>query len=272
MRPLISLLIFAFTINSFSQRVCDYGEYDFYFNTIIGVDKQNFSKIKLIDSTMSVDKQTQYTYNFDANGRLASVDFNGNGSTYSENIDTGCHSIEKATYSYNLTESPKKIEVIDNLNDFGYTIYYNNQDKIDKIVNKNFKNFEFIYSYDEKNQLKSIKKGSIIYSYYWNENSCIKKITIPDPFYTIREISFTYLNNKISSIKSIRRFKKDNDLVYDYTYLYTYKEEKLSNIKIVNNKNKSFVICNYDYRNEDKLIITMEDQNNKYQSHFECYY
>ncbi|QXP58484.1 hypothetical protein [Olleya sp. HaHaR_3_96] len=176
MKALLAFLILTFTISSsYSQRLCDYGEYDFYFNTIIGVDKHNFSQIKLIENTMPIDKQTRYTYNFDTNGRLASVDFNGNGSTYSESIDTGCLLIEKATYKYNETESPKKIEIIDSLNNYGHTIYYNKHDKIEKIENKYFENTEVIYSYDEKNQLKSIEKEDIIYNYYWNENSCIKK-------------------------------------------------------------------------------------------------
>ncbi|AUC76212.1 hypothetical protein [Olleya sp. Bg11-27] len=272
MKPLFTLLILTLTISSYGQRICDFGEYDFYFKTIKGVDKTDFSQIKLIDSTEPIDKQIQYVYKFDSNKRLMSVDFNNSGSSYAESIDTGCNSIIKATYQYNETESPKKIEIIDSLNNYGHTIYYNKHDKIEKIENKYFENTEVIYSYDEKNQLKSIEKGSIIYSYYWYENSCIKKITITDPFYTIRELKFTYSNNKISSISSTRRYKTNNIIVSDHTYLYTYNNEDLSSVKIINNKYQSFVICNYDYENEDKLIITIEGQDNKYQSHFECYY
>ena len=77
MKPLLIFLIIICSVNSYSQRICEYGEYDFILNTIKGVDKIPFSQIKLINNKKPLDVQIRYIYNYDNHGRLINLDYKG---------------------------------------------------------------------------------------------------------------------------------------------------------------------------------------------------
>ncbi len=257
------------TINSsYSQRICESGEYDFIFNIIKGVDKFPFSQIKLINKNNPTNKSSIYIYKYDNEGRLIYVDFKGNSSEYSENIDSGCNKTEKTYYKYSESKFPKEIKIIDDEDEYSSIVCYNKYNKIKKIKNKNI---EISYSYDEKRQLKSIKKDGNIYNYYWNKNLLIKKIIITNPSsYTNREINFIYSKNKITKVSFVRRNKTNNIIVANHTYLYSYENERLYKVEKENSKGSIFYIYNYDHK--DRLVITRETIDNTYINHYECYY
>ncbi len=51
MKLLITFLIsITCVVNIYSQRICEYGEYDFVLNKIKGIEKTIFSKVKFLNN------------------------------------------------------------------------------------------------------------------------------------------------------------------------------------------------------------------------------
>ncbi|QCE43273.1 hypothetical protein [Psychroserpens sp. NJDZ02] len=277
MKGLFKFLIVISSLSVHSQRLCELGEYDFITNTIIGIDKGSFSKIEYVNNNEPLNERVRYINYYDDFGRLINADYKGNGHFYGgENIETGCYEVENVTYQYSDTIIPKEIKVENTREKYNYMLYYNKYNKITKIEYTDAKGVIgsiFNLEYNEKNQLTVVNKGAIKYYYEWDNSSRIKKITIPDLFYTIYEYSFDYVNNRIATIKFTAR-SKDNkdDIILRSTYSYTYKNDKLDKIMYSNITYGKSDMTIYNYDNEDKLIITDYDSKGVYESHYECYY
>ncbi|MBL7560763.1 hypothetical protein JAO71_13220 [Olleya sp. YSTF-M6] len=277
MKTFLSLIfILLSSINLYSQRLCELGNYDLITNTIIGIEKVPFTMIKFIDNDKPQSEKIRYVYCYDDFGRLVNIDFKGNGNIYgAEDIETGCYKIENATYKYSDSLFPKNIEVKDTQYEYLIKLEYNNLNKIKSITNTDKKGkvlSSFNFDYDNKNQLKLIDKD---YNYYyeWDEKSRIKKITIPDPFYIIREYNFKYINNKLSTITKISRFKESPDKIRTQsTYTYIYKNNKLHKVQYGNSTTTELSYSLYNYNNDDKVIITYYTNKDQYEYHYECYY
>ncbi|QCE43274.1 hypothetical protein [Psychroserpens sp. NJDZ02] len=277
MKSLLKFLIVLSFLNVYSQRLCELGEYDFITHTIIGIDKGSFSKIEYVNNNEPLNERVRYINYYDDFGRLINADYKGNGHFYGgENIETGCYEVENVTYQYSDTIIPKEIKVENTREKYNYMLYYNKYNKITKIEYTDAKGeirSTFNLEYNEENQLTMVDKGYLKYYYEWDDNSRIKKITIPDRFYLITEYNFTYIKNRMATIEYIVRYKDSkDDIPYHGKYSYTYKNDKLD--KIVFN-NTAFGWSNmrvYNYDDEDKLIITEYDSKGVYESHYECYY
>ncbi|QCE43269.1 hypothetical protein [Psychroserpens sp. NJDZ02] len=277
MKCLLKFLIVLSSLSIHSQRLCEFGEYDFISHTIIGIDKVSFSKIKYINNDKPPKERTRSIYYYDDFGRLINVDFRGNGNIYGgEDVETGCSEIENANYKYSDTIAPKEIKVKDSRKEYSIMFYYNKFNKtksIEYIDDKGAVLSSFSLEYDKKSQMTLINKGYIKYYYEWDDNSCIKKITIQDPFYSVKEYDFTYVNNKIVTVTFTRRLKNNKDKIRSQGKdFYTYKNGKLDKITHENIKYGGSNISVYNYDNEDKLIITNYNGKGVYDGHYECYY
>ncbi|QCE43261.1 hypothetical protein [Psychroserpens sp. NJDZ02] len=276
MKVLFKFLIVLSSLSVYSQRLCELGNYDFITHTIIGIDRVSFSKIRLVDNDRAVEERVRYVYYYDDFGRLINVDFKSNGHLYGgEDVETGCYEIENASYKYSDTIAPKEIKVKDTRKEYSIMISYNKINKIKTMEytdDKGEKFSSFNFEYDNKNQLTLIDKGYNNY-YDWDDQSRIKKITMPDPFYTINEYSFTYVNDRIENVVYTGRSKKNKDHIsLEGKFLYTYKNGEIDKIVF---KNITFGWSDmrvYNYDNEDKLIITNYNSKGVYRNHYECYY
>ncbi|QCE43260.1 hypothetical protein [Psychroserpens sp. NJDZ02] len=277
MKSLLKFLIVLSSLSVYSQRLCELGEYDFITHTIIGVDKVSFSKIKRVNNNKPFKERVRYVYYYDDFGRLINVDFKGNGYIFTgEDVETGCYEIESSSYEYSDTIVPKEIKVKDTRKEYSILLSYNKFNKIKYIKysdNKGRELSSFNLEYNSKKQLTLIDKGNLKNYYEWDANSHIKKISIPDPFYTVKEYDFTYVNDRIETITYTRRNKEDKDyIVMHGKYFYTYKNDKLDKIVFKNILYGGSDMRLYNYDHEDKLIITKYSGEGVYWGHYECYY
>ncbi|QCE43257.1 hypothetical protein [Psychroserpens sp. NJDZ02] len=280
MKTLLNFLIVLSSLTACSQRLCELGRYDFITQTIVGVDKVPFSKIKSVDNDKPQNDRVKYVSYYDDFGRLINVDFKGNGHLYGgQNINKECYEIESSSYKYSDTIRPKEIKIKDTREEYSIILSYNKFNKIKTIDYTNDKDSifsTFNLKYDKKQQLTVIDKGNLEYYYEWDDNSRIKKITttdVTDPYYIVQETSFTYVNNRMTTIEVIGRAKDNkDDISFHFKFLYTYKNDKLDRSVFQDITYGNSMITIYNYHNPDKLIITQYNTDEEYSAHFECYY
>ncbi|QXP58481.1 hypothetical protein [Olleya sp. HaHaR_3_96] len=280
MKVVFKFLIILSSLSVYSQELCGFGTYDFISNTIQGVDKFPYSKVKYVNNRKSIKNRVRYVINYDRFGRVITIDSKGNGYSI-ENLIEGCKELDKAIYTYSDSIIPKEVKIKENNQyqdtqmEYSLFFHYNTLNKTKSIDYTDSKGEIFSsinFEYDKKNQLTSIDKD---YGYYyeWDNKSRIKKITIPDPFYIVREYKFTYVDNRLASVIHISRFKHSIDKIRTYSiYIYTYKNDRLDKVEYTNIKSEGSSYRDYNYDNDDKVIITYYDSEGVYKHHLEYYY
>ena len=252
------LVILTYTINTYSQRICDYGEYDFVLNTINGVDKTEFSVVKVLDK----DKLTNI-YKYDSLARLIEAKF------YEERIETSCDGINNSYYVYPDIRKPNKIKITDDNGTHDAILTYYANGNLKQIKYDDFLIVD--YEYNLKNQIKCITKDHKLYSYFWNEDNKIERIEIA--FLNNdrkQEIKFLYKNKKLEEVShtQLRR----GYLQINRLYKYKYENNRICEVKYENKRSNDVFYSDYNYNDNDKLIITIKDSNKEYKYHYECYY
>ncbi len=261
MKLLVTFLIsITCVVNIYSQRICEYGEYDFILNKIKGIDKASFSIIKF-----TKNKEPFFIYKYDSLARLTNVKF------YKDRIERSpCKNIHNSNYTYSNNN------IIINNDDITHDaiIIYDAKGNIKQI--KYNSSLTIDYTYNSKNKIESITKGRKVYKYFWNKNSQIEKIDIiflKDK--TQQEITFIYDNEKLKKVSHIQKrqgFKLINSL-----FTYKYKNNRICKItkvdkKKVKNASKNTLYFDFDYKNKEKLVINMRNSEKEYLNHYECYY
>ncbi|WP_054850869.1 hypothetical protein [Olleya sp. ITB9] len=250
--------LFVLSSSLHSQRICDYGDYDFVLNKIKGVDTSKFSEVKVLDK-----EEPAFIYKYDSIGRLISANF------FEESIETTCYGINDSYYVYPEMEQPNKIKVADDYSIHDAILTYYDNGNLKQI---NYNDFLFVdYEYNLKNQIKTIKKDRKVYRYSWNEDNKIEKITI-DFLSNGRkqEIKFLYKNNRIEEVFHTQLSR--GYLQINRHYSFTYNNERLCEIMYKNKRSNDIMYYHYNYDKKDKLIINIKDADKKYISHYECYY
>ncbi len=269
--PLFFFITIIYCLNCYSQRICEYGEYDFVFNKIKGINKTKFSKIKFLNKN---EKEPFYVYKYDSLARLIEAKFIGGGMLFNERVKSSCYGINNSYYEYNTKEKrPNKIKVTDNNVIHAPIFIYNTNGSIKQIK---YNNLTIDYKHNTKNQIKSITKGQKVYNYFWNKNAQIEKIDIlflKDK--TKQEITFYYNKEKLKKVSHTQT--RQGFLQINNIYTYKYKNNRVCRItkfkkKKVKNASKSTIYYDYNYNYNDKLIITRKNSKKKYLNHYECYY
>ncbi|QCE43272.1 hypothetical protein [Psychroserpens sp. NJDZ02] len=280
MKALFIFLIVLSSLSVNSQELCGFGTYDFISNTIKGIDKFPYSKVKYVDKTKPIKNRVQYVINYDRFGRVITIDSKGNGYS-NENLIEGCKELDKAIYTYSDSIIPKEVKIKEvneyqgTQEEYSFMFHYNTHNKtksIDYTDNKGEIFSTYNFEYDKKNQLKSIDKD-FGYYYEWDNKSRIKKITIPRPFASNDEYNFTYVDNRLATITCFSRLKDNKEIIrFGGTDVFIYINDKLDKVEYTDIKtgNSSYRLYNYD--NEDKVIITFYDEQGIYECHYECYY
>jgi len=277
---ILQLFFLLFITFSYSQGFCEYGDYDFLFNTIKGIDKTKFKKIELKKKDQSI-----YIESYDS-GKLISSNYNETIGGYMLSMDNHCYAGEtveqkKMEYEYKYFENEeiKKVNVyLENELEDEYFFEYNNKNNIKKIES------EYViitHDYYENGLLKNIIKNEKTYYYQWNLLKKIEKIKVVFP-------SSSYSNHIYFKYNSDQTINKITTEFYDtFTKkkttetekVFCYKNKKLQKIvltgfEITKNKKEKIdsVFYEYNYDNDDKLIINVLDNDKKYIEHFECYY
>ncbi|QCE43262.1 hypothetical protein [Psychroserpens sp. NJDZ02] len=280
-----TLFIFFIVLSSLSihgQIVCDIGTYNFITNTIEGVEKSPYSKIKYVISTEPLNKRIRSVIHYDDFGRVIAIDNKGFVYGY-ERFGEGCRHFDEVVYTYSDSVVPKEIKMkeikVTNgiQEDYSLQLTYNKLNKTKSIDYTDDKGEIFLtynFEYDKKNQLKSIDKD-FGYYYEWDNKSRIKKMSIgsADTFYLVNEYNFTYVDNRLATITSIGRLKDNKEeIAFEGIYVFSYKNDKLDKVEYTNIKfgGSSYRLYNYD--NDDKVIITYYDEQGIYEYHYECYY
>ena len=259
------LVILMYTINTYSQRICNYGEYDFVLNTINGVDKTDFLLVKFMNDDQ---KKPLHIYKYDSLCRLIEVNFTGRGEIFAD-ARSSCNNANNSHYKYSSKLKPKKLEITDEDGTLNAILNYD--------INGNLKQIKYDailtvdYEYNINNQIKSITKDNKFYSYFWNKNNKIKRIEIDfldDK--THQEIKFLYKENKLKEVSHTKvrlGFQLINRL-----YTYKYEKERVCEVKVKGEQLSDVFYFNYNYDNRDKLIIARKNSGKKYLNHYECYY
>ncbi len=251
-------------VNTYSQRICEYGEYDFILNKIKGIDKSSFSIVKFTEN-----EKPFFIYKYNSLSLLTNIEF------YRARIKRSpCDDAKTISYTHLDKKGHKIIRI--NSDDVirDAVIIYDTNGNIKQIKDDNFLTID--YEYNSKNQIKRITKSRKVYTYFWNKNSQIEKINIlflNDK--TQQEITFSYNNKKlkkVSHIKTRQGFELINSL-----FTYKYKNNRICRItkldkEKVKTASKNTLYYNFDYSDKDKLIITMKNSDKEYLNHYECYY
>lgn len=267
-----------FSLASYSQVFCDYGDYSPIFNKINGIGLSKFKKVELKKKDKII-----YTINYNKHGRTIRSNYNESlvGPISYDNpcIDFDDEQKIENEYQYDNDFFPKEIIVKTNDKIEKALIKY---DSITKKVKKiNFNHFEIKYKYYENGLLKSIKKDNTLNEFFWNSNNLLSKIiTTPtqDPFESIDILEYDK-NHNLKEIRSLVTWH-DGYEIFEYVRKYHYSNKTLEKItgesfKIENKKKIKMGQMNYylfDYKHDNKLTIKILGKNKKYIEHFECYY
>ncbi len=272
MKLLITFLIsITCVVNIYSQRICEYGEYDFVLNKIKGIEKTIFSKVKFLNNK---EKEPFYIYKYDSLARLIEAKFSGDGKLFTDRVKSSCYGIYHSYYEYLDNKKPNKIRIKDNDITHDAIFVYDSNEYLKQITYNEFLTID--YKYNSKNQIESITKDRKVYKYFWNKNSQIEKIDIiflKDK--TQQEITFIYDNEKLKKVfhtQTRQGFQQINSL-----FTYKYKNNRICKItkvdkKKVKNASKKTLYFDFDYKNKEKLVINMRNSEKEYLNHYECYY
>jgi len=259
---MFSVIFFSF--KCYSQRLCEYGEYDNVLNKIKGIDIIEFSEI---NCKQGDGDELSYRFLYE-NGKLLKANYYGKGEVYSE-IKEPCSVADSVFYSYNKKELFDTIHIKeDNINQIALLVYNNNND-IESIESNSLK---IDYLYDENQKLKKLKKGKREYEYFWNKDSSISKIIASIPVNKLKqEIDFFYLDGKLKKVTYLRTLNDFKTRLKKCDYIY--ERGELCQVKCeIERRPNRIVYYDYEYNNEDKLVIKVRDDNYENISEYECYY
>lgn len=289
MKRLYLNLILLLSINIYSQGFCEYGEYDFIFNTIKGVNKSSFKKIEVKQKQKSI-----YTENFNKKGLLIDSNYNETIPISEEedfinlvSMDNPCYTsdfIEQKlmtyVYEHSKDKTIKKVDVYsgESLKISNVYSYYPENNKLKSIKARRL---EIEHTYYKNGLLKKIDRNGKTFDFFWDKKEKLKKIILTPTDYSYDEhLLFEY--NSVGSIDYIKNEyydrvtkKKSMEVIERFCYANgMLKQITSTGISIENDKKKKLnpIFFEFDYSKKDKLIITHLNKDKKYVSHYECYY
>jgi len=283
MKLLHLFLLLSCTL-SYSQGFCEYGDYDFLFNIIKGVDKVKFKKVELKNKTNSL-----YIENYDDDGKLINSNYNETIGGYLVSVDNPCYSIDEDEieqkkneyqYEYFKTGKLKRVNVLLDKK-VKKIATYKYLDSLNILKTIEAKKLRIIHQYYNNGLLKSINRNYKMYHFDWNSNKKLKKIIIIPTDYSYDEYLFFKYNSDqtINTITTEFYDKVTKNKTTETEKSFCYKDKKLQKIvltgfELTKNKKEKIdpIFYEFNYDNNDKLIINVLDNDKKYIEHFECYY
>ncbi len=234
---------------SFSQRLCEIGDYDFILQTIKGVDTTSYTKVVLIDSLGN----TLFKYKYDKKNRIQEVNFTGEGLYYNRLESSSCYMRNSLSYTYKKLKDTLCIEVLNDTIVEKILMSYNAK-KHPSTIKSDWVHIDFGY---KNNKIYTIQKNNYQYKYLWDKN-LLSKLIIDSKGYTpTREFNFSY-NNQGEISKVVRQIVKMGKRETLTTFYYQYKNQKLVKVILKNRDGKFYY--NFDYNHTEKMKITKTDE------------